>query len=311
MVRMSFKQSALLISMLFFVASTVRADFRVFSCEPEWADLVKSLIPEARITVATSAWQDPHYIEARPSLIAAMRNSDLAVCTGASLEAGWLPALIQRASNETIAENRKGLFYAANYAHLHQPHKHVNRSMGDVHPEGNPHFHLNPDAVPGIIEALVDRISQVAPAEDTRFINAQHLRWKMRWQQAREDWETYRSKLKGMKVVVQHTGFDYLLRYAGIKAVLDLEPKPGLPPTPSHLNTILNDSRLKEAQLIIISPYQDPQPAQWLSEKTGLPVLTLPTTVTEDEVTATLPALITHILSSLSAYNRANTEALN
>jgi zinc/manganese transport system substrate-binding protein len=240
-----------------------------------------------------------------------MRNSDLAVCTGASLEAGWLPAIIRRASNTKIAENRTGLFYAATYAHLHQPHKHVDRSMGDVHPEGNPHFHLGPDAMPGIAKALVDRISQVASAQDTQFLNAQYLRWKMRWQQAHEKWEAYLPKLQGMKVVVQHTGFEYLLRYAGIEAVLDLEPKPGLPPTASHLNATLNDPRLKEAQVIIISPYQDPQPAQWLSEKTGLPVLTLPTTVTEDKETGTLPELITHILIRLSTYNKTNTESLN
>ena len=308
---MNFKQSALLILVLCLSGMSARADFKVFACEPEWADLVQSLVPEAHITVATSAWQDPHYIEARPSLIAAMRNSNLAVCTGASLEAGWLPALIQRASNDTIAVNREGLFYAAAYAHLHQPHAHVDRSMGDVHPEGNPHFHLNPHAVPSIVEALVGRISQVAPAEETKFLKAQHLRWKMRWGHARENWEAYLPRLQGMKVIVQHTGFEYILRYAGIEAVLDLEPKSGLPPTASHLNAILNDPRLDEAQVIIISPYQDPQPAQWLSEKTGLPVLTLPTTVTDEEVTTTLPKLITHILASLSTYSGADTKGLN
>lgn len=308
---MNFKQRGLLILIFCFLAGSVRADFKVFACEPEWASLTQALVPDVHITVATSAWQDPHYIEARPSLIASMRNSDLAVCTGASLEAGWLPALIQRASNDNIAENRKGLFYAATYADLHQPHKHVDRSMGDVHPEGNPHFHLDPETVPSIVKALVDRIAQLAPIEQTQLLNAQHLRWKMRWRQARENWESYLPKLQGLKVVVQHTGFEYLLRYAGIDAVLDLEPKPGLPPTAKHLNTLLNDPQLKEAKVILISPYQDPQPAQWLSEKTGLPVLILPTTVTEEGETKTLSALISNILSSLSNYHTANTELIN
>ena len=308
---MNFKKSSLLILVLCFMGMSAKADFKVFACEPEWADLVQSLVPASDITVATSAWQDPHYIEARPSLIAAMRNSDLAVCTGASLEAGWLPVLIQRASNKAIAENRNGLFYAATYANLHQPHKHVDRSMGDVHPEGNPHFHLDPDAVPDIVNALVGRIAEVAPAEQTQLLNAQHLKWKMHCGNAREKWDEYLPQLQGMKVVVQHTGFEYLLRYAGIEAVLDLEPKPGLPPTASHLNKLLNDPRLAEAQVIIISPYQDPQPAEWLSEKTGLPVLTLPTTVTEEEATATLPKLITHLLYSLSNVSKSDTKELN
>lgn len=308
---MNFRQYRLLTLILFFVSMGTQADFKVFACEPEWADLVQSLLPKARITVATSAWQDPHYIEARPSLIAAMRNSDLAVCTGASLEAGWLPTLIQRASNDRIAENREGLFYAATYAHLHQPHTHIDRSMGDVHPEGNPHVHLDPHGLPDIVKALVNRIYQVAPTEEAQFLKAQHLRWKIKWRQARDSWQTYLPKLQGMKVIVQHTGFDYLLRYAGIEAVLDLEPKPGLPPTPSHLNSILNNPRLKDAQVIIISPYQDPQPAKWLSEKTGIQVLTLPTTVTEEEITSTLPKLITHIFSRLSTFSKANSESIN
>ncbi len=295
--------SRILVIALLACSFGARADFRVFACEPEWADLVRALVPEANITVATNAWQDPHYIEARPSLIAAMRNSDLAVCTGASLEAGWLPALIQRAANSRIAENREGLFYAASYTHLHQPHDHVDRSMGDVHPEGNPHFHLNPHAVPEVMDGLVKRLPQVAPAEEIKVMRALHLRWKMRWEQSQEHWETLMPDLRGMKVVVQHSSFDYLLRYAGIEAVLDLEPKPGLPPTPSHLNRVLNDPRLADASVIVISPYQDPKPAQWLAERAGLPVLVLPTTLTEEEETDTLPELITYILTSLSNFN--------
>ena len=293
----------ILILLLCLVSTKAQADFSVFACEPEWANLVQSLIPQAKVTTATSAWQDPHYIEARPSLIAAMRNSDLAVCTGASLEAGWLPALIRRAANAKISENRQGLFYAANYAHLHQAHQHVDRSMGDVHPEGNPHFHLDPNTLPIVMKALVQRISQVAPKEETAFLDAQHLRWTMQWRQAKKQWEPYLSRLKGMKVIVQHSGFDYLLRHAGVESVLDLEPKPGLPPTASHLSRVLNDRRLKEAKVIVISPYQDPQPAQWLSEKSGIPVVVLPTTVTDSEETSVLPDLITYILSRLASYN--------
>lgn len=302
--------SKIIILLLWIISTQAQADFRVFACEPEWADLIQSVMPDSKVTTATSAWQDPHYIEARPSLIAAMRTSDLAVCTGASLETGWLPALIRRAANKQISENREGLFYAANYAHLHQAHQHVDRSMGDVHPEGNPHFHLAPNTVPNIMDALVRRISQVAPDEDTVFLNAQHLRWMMQWRQAKERWASYLPQLQGMKVIVQHSGFDYLLRYAGVEAVLDLEPKPGLPPTPSHLNSVLNSKRLKEASMIIISPYQDPQPAQWLSDKSGIPVVTLPTTVTDMDETSSLADLITYILSKLSS-DKASEAAFN
>lgn len=289
------------IALLFGISSHVHAGLTVFACEPEWADLVQALVPEANIHTATTAWQDPHYIEARPSLIAALRNSDLAVCTGASLEAGWLPALMQRAANTRIAEGRDGLFYAASFTHLHQPHAHVDRSMGDVHPEGNPHVHLNPEAVPQVLDALAQRIQQVAPEASTT-LRAHRQLWQLRWDKAKAEWEALKPQIAGMKVIVQHSGFDYLLRYAGVEAVLDLEPKPGLPPTPAHLNAVLNWPQLPTARAILISPYQDPQPAQWLASRTGLPVLTLPTTMTGEDPTRTLPDLITHILSSLAEH---------
>ena len=141
------------------------ADLRVFACEPEWGAMVLALAPEAQVHSATTAWQDPHYIEARPGLIAALRRADLAVCTGASLEAGWLPALIRRASNPAVRPGQPGLFMAAEQVVLHQPHDHVDRSMGDVHPEGDPHVHLAPDLVPEVMTALAARLQTIRPEQ--------------------------------------------------------------------------------------------------------------------------------------------------
>lgn len=114
------------------VSLPARADFHVFACEPEWTALARTFIPDAHFTTATSYLQDPHYIEARPSLIAAMSRADIAVCTGASLEAGWLPALLQRAGNPDIQTGQPGLFFASDHAQLFAPHDHVDRSMGDA-----------------------------------------------------------------------------------------------------------------------------------------------------------------------------------
>lgn len=282
------------------VSMPVRAELRVFACEPEWASLVRQLVPEADITTATHHLQDPHYIEARPSLISAMGRADIAVCTGASLEAGWLPTLLQRASNPAIQPGRPGLFFAAKHARLHAPHDHVDRSMGDVHPEGNPHVQLSPDQLPEIAEALAGRLAQLQP-EAAAAIQSRYIQWRGNWNRARSAWKEQSGRLAGQSVVVQHSSFGYLMRWLGVDVAADLEPKPGLPPSAGHLTDLLSRPQLNEAGAILIAAHQDPQPARWLSERTGLPVIVVPGTVTEKHPTDTLAGLITTIVNRLEA----------
>lgn len=285
-------------TLLGLVVMPAQAALNVFACEPEWADLVRALVPDADIHIATSARQDPHYIEARPSLIAAMRRADIAVCTGASLEAGWLPALISRASNREIQPGKPGLFLAAEQVRLHQPHEHVDRSMGDVHPEGDPHIHLDPDRVPNIVDALADRLADIAPGQADG-IRLRQRQWQVRWKLQKAQWRDAAEELEGMQIVVQHATFGYLLRWLGVETAIDLEPKPGLPPSASHLSRVLSDPALEEARLVLVASYQDQRPARWLSERTGLPVAVLPGTVTNESGSDTLAALIGQIIDRL------------
>jgi len=286
--------------LLLVAAVPVQAQLRVFACEPEWAALVRALAPDAEITTATSHLQDPHYIEARPSLIAAVRRADIAVCTGASLEAGWLPMLLQRASNTDIQTGRAGLFFAADHAQLHAPHDHVDRSMGDVHPEGNPHVHLSPEQLPEIARALAQRLGEIEP-EQAAAIQGRYIRWRGNWNRARTEWRARAEALEGRSMVVQHSSFSYLLRWLDVEAAADLEPKPGLPPSASHLSQLLADPALVEASAILITSYQDPQPAEWLAEQTGLPVVVVPGTVTGEAPTATLSGLISEIIRQIES----------
>lgn len=282
-----------------------QAAMNVFACEPEWADLARVLVPDANIHTATSARQDPHYIEARPSLISAMRNADIAVCTGASLEAGWLPALISRASNPAIRPGKPGLFFAAEQVTLHQPHDHVDRSMGDVHPEGDPHVHLDPQRVPMIVDALADRLADLAPDQKDR-IRLHRRQWQVRWKLQTAQWREAAEDLAGLSVAVQHSTFGYLLRWLDIEPAIDLEPKPGLPPNAAYLSEVLSSPELSQVELILIATYQSPRPANWLSEQTGLPVEVLPGTVTEQPDTGDLGALISHIISRLKHHQESS-----
>lgn len=276
----------------------VSAQLNVFACVPEWASLVSELDPEARVHVATTAWQDPHYIEARPGLIAALRQADLAVCTGASLEAGWLPSLIRRASNTRIRPGQPGLFYAADQVTLHQPHDHVDRSMGDVHPEGDPHMHLDPDLVPQIMTALAQRMSEIRPDLASRY-QRNLVRWQVDWNFKRREWQQAAETLAGQGVIVQHSTYGYLLRWLGINEVADLEPKPGLPPSAGHLSRLLSTPDLESARLILVAYYQEERPARWIQERTGVPVAIMPSTVVPEEGPATLSELIDLLVATL------------
>jgi len=251
------------------------APLSLFACEPEWAALARELAgPNARIHSATHARQDPHHIQARPSLIARLRSADLLVCTGAGLEAGWLPLLQRRARNPAVLPGQPGHFEAASQVKRLEIPERVDRSLGDVHAEGNPHIHLDPRRLRRVAAALAERLARLDPdhAEDYRRRLAD---FDSRWQAAIARWEAAARPLQGKRVVVHHPQWIYLLDWLGMQRAAALEPRPGIPPTAGHL------ARLQQvdADLIIRSPLDDPRPAAWLHERTGMPVVVLPHTV--------------------------------
>lgn len=272
----------------------------VFACEPEWAALVRQLAPGAQVTSATHARQDPHHIEARPSLIAALRRADLAVCTGASLEAGWLPMLQQRAGNARVQDGAAGMFYAADHVTLIDPRPPGTPFDGDVHSEGNPHLHLDPDRLLAIAQALSLRLQQIEPARA-----AEHaLRWQAfqaDWRARMAAWRERAAPLRGTQVAAQHSTYAYLWHWLGMAQVADLEPQPGMPPTPGHLQRVLQATRAAPPRAVVVSLYQDVRPAQWLAQQLGgsTRLLHLPSTVTEDAQAADLAALFDGLIAQL------------
>ncbi len=251
--------------------------FTVFACEPEWAALTRVLLPAAKVHVATHAGQDPHHIEARPSLIAQLRASDLAVCTGAGLEAGWLPMLQQRAGRAVP------LFEASDHVALidAQPGVIATPWAGDVHAEGNPHLHTDPRKLLEVARALAEELQTRQPAEQTAIAERLSAFDKL-WSARIADWQLRAAPLKGKQVVGQHSSFGYLWRWLGITQVADLEPKPGMAPTPGHLQRLLTGLRPQPPAAIVVSSYQDPRAARWLSQQIGRPLVVLPATVAED-----------------------------
>lgn len=253
----------------------------VFACEPEWAALTRVLLPDATIHIATHAKQDPHHIEARPALIAQLRSAQVAVCTGAELETGWLPMLQQRAGNPRIQDGAIGMFYAAEHIELmdQKPNAIGNPFSGDVHAKGNPHFHTNPHHLLKIANALAASLGKNFPQEATA-INKRADVFSQEWKNHIQQWESRTKSLQGMRVAGQHTTFSYLWNWLGIVQIADLEPKPGMAPTPSHIQQQLVTLKATPVAAVVIASYQDPRAGRWITSQTGIvaPLLILPPT---------------------------------
>lgn len=279
--------------------ATAKAELNVFACEVEYAALAKALAPSADIYSATTAMQDPHQVQARPSLIAKMRQADLVVCAGADLEIGWLPMLQMKASNPKVKSTDKGLFFAAEQVDTLDKLASVDRSMGDVHAKGNPHLHLDPERMLSIAQALSAKMIKLDPQNSGEY--QQSLAdFSQRWQAKIPQWQEQAKGLAGKKVIAYHSSFRYLFNWTGIEQVADLEPKPGLAPTSSHLASLLTRAEQGDVMAVIVSSYQDERGAKWLGERANLPVLMLPMSVGGNEQSQDLFSLYDSLLALLN-----------
>jgi len=255
------------------------ANINVFACEPEWASLVNELGGERVSTyTATTAFQDPHHIEARPSLIAKIRRVNLVVCSGAELESGWLPLLLKQAGNKNTRPGNKGYFEAASVVERLDVPVDLDRSSGDVHASGNPHVHLDPRRIQIISKVLFNRLGDIDPQGKT-YYQQRFNDFSQRWQQAILQWQQQASELKGQRIVVHHRDWVYLFDWLGIEIAGALEPKPGLPATIGHLASLKKIVMEQPVKMIVHTPYQNPRAAQRLAKITNIPIVELPYTV--------------------------------
>jgi zinc/manganese transport system substrate-binding protein len=281
------------------VTAPLMANIKVFTCEPEWASLVNELGGE-RVSsyAATTAHQDPHHIEARPSLIAKIRRAHLVVCSGAELESGWLPVLLRQASNINIMPGKSGYFEAAMMVERLDIPASSDRSLGDVHASGNPHVHLDPERIHIIAKALFNRLSIIDP-QGAAYYQQRFIDFSQRWQSAIQQWQQQAGELNGKRIVVHHRDWVYLFDWLGIEIAGALEPKPGLPATVTHLVLLKQALKEKPAEMIVHTPYQSPRAAKHLSQITNTPVVELPYTVDETDQIKDLFDLFTRIIEKL------------
>ena len=284
--------------------SSAHAAINVLACEPEWEALTNEIGGDkVKVSSATNALQDPHRVEARPSLIARTRNANLLVCTGLELEVGWLPVLIQQSGNSKIAAGQPGNFEAgALVPRLDVPGK-VDRAEGDVHAAGNPHIQQNPHNIALVAVGLAKRLSEIDPA-NAAYYQARQKDFAARWDAAMQKWEKQAAPLKGVAVVEHHKNMEYLMNWLGIHQVGTLEPKPGVEPSAAHLAELLGSLQRQPAKMVLRAAYQDGRASQWLSEHAKIPAVVLPFSVGGDDKAKDLFGLFDDTVQRLMDANK-------
>ena len=272
-------KNTILLLLLLITPVLAQADLKIFACEPEWEALAMELGGDkVEVSSATNALQDPHYIQARPSLISKVRRADLLVCSGAQLEIGWLPMLLKKGNNPKVMPGSKGFLEASLFVKKLDIAESVDRSQGDVHPSGNPHIQTDPRNILLVAEVLSKRLAELDPS-NADIYEQRMADFRQRWTAAIAEWDKRAAVLRGKRVIAHHKSWVYMENWLGLNEVATLEPLPGIPPTASHLSSLLKQFGDKGADFIIRAPYQSDKPSEWLSERTGIPAVLLPSTV--------------------------------
>jgi zinc/manganese transport system substrate-binding protein len=251
---------------------------------------------DAEVTIATTAFQDPHRLQAKPSLIAAIRDADLVVCTGADLEIGWLPLLLRRGGSKEV-------FFAADHVRKLEVPKVVDRSEGDIHPQGNPHVHLDPRNIRRIADALAARLAAIDPANAADY-RRRLANFQERWQAAMDRWDPQVAQLQGLELASHHRSFSYLANWLDLDIVATLESKPGIPPSGAQLAAVLEALNPKPPAAVIRTPYENERPSLWLSDRLSIPAVMLPYTIGGTPGAVDLFSLFDETLEILQDYAR-------
>ena len=260
-------------------ATPAWAQLQIFACEPEWAALAEELGGDAvEAESAVTGVQDVHYIQARPSLIARVRRTDLVICTGAELEVGWLPLLLRQANNSAIQPGAPGFLAATDFVDLLEQPQTVDRALGDIHPFGNPHIQTDPRNIARVAAALLERL-QMMDAAQADYYAARYADFSARWDEAVQRWTSRAEPLRGRAIVTHHRSWVYMIDWLGLDEVATLESKPGVPPSTSHLASMLEQLQNEDVHAIIRSAYQNSRGSHWLSDRTEIPAVVIPHTV--------------------------------
>lgn len=259
--------------------ATARAAVKVLATTSDWGALSTEIGGDkVNVYVATTAMQDVHRVDAKPSLVARARTADLVVATGAELEIGWLPVLVRESGNPRIQPGQPGYFEAAGQLALLDVPTRFDRAMGDIHPQGNPHVQLDPRNIAVVAKALTARLAALDPPNEA-YYSQRGRDFDARWREAIAKWETRAAPLRGAPIVVMHKDQVYLCHWLGLVEAAAIEPKPGVPPNAGYLGELVSKLSASPPRMILRNAYNDPKAADWLAERIHVPVVLLPFSV--------------------------------
>jgi zinc/manganese transport system substrate-binding protein len=282
-----------------FITAPAQAAVNIFACEPEWGALATEIGGDAvSVYVASTGRQDPHQIQARPSLIARARNADLVFCNGAELEVGWMPVVLRQAANGKVQPGSPGYLEAASVVAMKDIPQLLDRAGGDVHAAGNPHIQTDPRNFLPVADALTSRLAAIDPANGALY-KTRHDAFVAKWRAAIQRWETEAAPLKGIPIAVQHKSWIYLLDWLGLKDIVALEPKPGVPPSSGYLAEVLAKVKVSPVKMTIRAAYEDGRSSQWLEQNAGVLAVELPFTVGGSDTAKDLFALFDETVDHL------------
>ncbi|MBI4953629.1 MAG: zinc ABC transporter substrate-binding protein [Myxococcales bacterium] len=253
-----------------------RAEVKVVTTVPTLASLAKA-IGGSKIKVVSLSLptQDPHFVDAKPSLALELSQADLLLVVGQGLESGWLPALLTGARNAGIQAGAHGHLDCSGRVRVLDVSQNADRSQGDVHPDGNPHYLFDPRAVGAVAEGIARRLGELDPAE-AAFFQARLEKFQSRLGEARAAVEGRLARLRGVPVIGYHKSWPYLADWLGVELVDYVEPKPGIPPTPAHVARLLATARKRNVRAILQESYYPEESSALVAEKSGAALVVLP-----------------------------------
>jgi zinc/manganese transport system substrate-binding protein len=272
----SMKLSKIIPLLLLYVQTAFTGRLQVVATYGYIGDFVQRIGKDhVEVVVLARGDYNPHIIIPKPSYIAKMRRADLLVINGGQLEIGWLPQIIKQANNGSVQPGERGFLDLSMHVHLIDVPTSVSRELGDVHPEGNPHFFMDPDNIPIIAKAITERLSELDP-DNQAFYEANNKELYASWQQSMKTWEEKLKPYKGERIVEYHKIFDYFLNRFGFVIAGTIEPLPGIPPTTKHIADVEKLIMREQVKIIFQDVYNPQDASSYLAKRLNVKLIVLP-----------------------------------
>lgn len=255
------------------VATIASAQIRVVATTPDLAALAREIGGNAvSVTALAKPTEDPHFVDAKPSHIVTLNRADVLIDGGAELELGWLPPLLESSRNRRISAGAPGRIVASSGVRMLEVPSSFDRSKGDVHSLGNPHFLADPVDAKIVARGIADHFQKVDPRSASIYA-ANLAKFNVRIDAKLADWQRQLAPFRGARIVTYHKDFVYFANRFGLNVVEELEPKPGIAPSPSHLASVIGTMKRQGARVILVQPYQNRKTAETVARQTGAKVL--------------------------------------